>query len=146
MTRIAALSKLLAGQGFRLRLPTAGASMFPVLAFGDLITVSGLGGEEPRLGEILLVARGSRLWCHRLVRADSVDGCRRYWTRGDAHATADEPVTAAQIVGRVLVIERGRVSASRRALLLLRPVLRPPLMRALLSGRQWLATPRRPLK
>lgn len=135
MPRTDTLSKALLAQGIEVRLPTCGSSMYPGIAPGDRVTVAGLGGLEPVEGDILLVAREGRLWCHRLVRAEGVGGLRRYWTRGDALEAADEPVTADQIVGKVLRVERARVSAARRALLLLRPVLPVRLVRALLDAR-----------
>jgi hypothetical protein len=134
VTGISELSLMLVAQDLEVRLPTVGASMYPCLAPGDQVTVSGLRGREPSLGDILLVAQAGRLWCHRLVRAETVDACRWYWTRGDAHGRPDEPVTAEQIVGIVRRIERGRVSAGRRALLLIHQVLTPRLFGALLGG------------
>jgi hypothetical protein len=55
VTSISELALLLVAQDLEVRLPTVGASMYPCLASGDQVTVCGLRGREPSVGEILLV-------------------------------------------------------------------------------------------
>jgi len=62
--------------------------------------------------------------CHRLVRVFEREGSRYYQTRGDSLLGLDEPLRACTVLGRVIEIERGKVSLKRRLFLLFHPVLK----------------------
>ncbi len=122
MNRLLGISEDLLSNGFDLRINTRGPSMFPLIGTGDKITISTI--RNPKIGDILVFRRDDQMVCHRLVKAFERNGTRHFQTRGDSFFNPDEPVTADQILGRVIRIERGRIPLVRRILLFAYPVLR----------------------
>jgi hypothetical protein len=104
------------------RVGARGASMFPFLATGDAVTVAPARSYAP--GEVVVYSRGEAEVCHRVTRILEREGQRWFLLRGDALLLADKPVSAERILGRVVAVERGRVSVPRRVLLFLQPLLR----------------------
>ena len=96
--------------------------MFPLIRTGDRITIS--PEKDPAVGDIIVFGRDDDMVCHRLVRIFEREGTKYFQTRGDSFFGLDEPVTAGQILGKVVKIERGNVSFPRRVLLLLSPALK----------------------
>ncbi len=86
-----------------LRLKVITASMWPLLRAGDEVMVQPIDPRALRPGEVLVVQRGGEWITHRLVTVDE----RGWHTHGDNTRYRDEPVSAAEIVGRVIAIERG---------------------------------------
>ncbi len=85
-----------------LRLTVTSDSMRPLLRVGDVVVVQ---PSEPRalpLGAVIVVQRGGEWITHRLVTVDE----RGWHTHGDDTIYGDEAASAAQIVGRVIAIER----------------------------------------
>jgi signal peptidase I len=122
MSRIKGISEELLGNGFDVRIPTLGPSMFPFIKTGDRITVS--PEKHPSIGDIILFKREGMMICHRLVRVFEKAGIKYYQTRGDSFFHLDVPVTADQILGKVVRIERENGSLPRKILLLVHPALR----------------------
>jgi hypothetical protein len=86
-----------------LRLTVTSDSMRPLLRAGDVVVVQ---PSEPRAvqpGDVIVVQRGGEWITHRLVAIDE----QGWHTHGDNTRYADEAVSAAEIVGRVIAIERG---------------------------------------
>jgi len=85
-----------------LRLRATGASMLPAIWPGDILTVraADAGGVKP--GEIVLYGRDDRFVIHRVV--ENRGGL--LITRGDAVPKNDPPVSAGELLGRVVSIER----------------------------------------
>ena len=116
------LSEDLLRSSYDVRINTRGSSMFPLIRTRDKITIS--PEKNPDIGDIIVFKRNDQMVCHRLVKVFERDGARYFQTRGDTHFSLDEPVLAAQILGKVTRIERGNVSLMRRILLFVYPVLR----------------------
>jgi hypothetical protein len=89
--------------GGELRLSVSGGSMRPALREGDCLVVRPLAGP-PHLGEVLVYARGGRLWAHRLL-ARSPSG-RFMLTKGDARGRPDALLGPEDLVGRAVAVER----------------------------------------
>src|SRR5882762_8342189 len=86
-----------------------GLSMLPAIQDGDVLHVAPVSAGQLRCGEILLVEGegstedGGKLWAHRLIAKD-IRG-DRFVTQGDASQEPDAPVSAHQILGRVIAKE-----------------------------------------
>ncbi|MGA2133206.1 MAG: S24 family peptidase [Bryobacteraceae bacterium] len=95
------------------RLPVTGSSMLPALWPGDLLDVQ--RSAEIRPGDVVVYQRHGRLVVHR-VASRSGD---QITTHGDRLKHPDLPVPAAEILGRVVGVERrGRsVQPHRRPML-----------------------------
>lgn len=83
-----------------------GHSMSPTLVDGDRLLLTPLDGA-PRPGDIVALVRAGHLVVHRLRVLDGGAAI----TRGDASATDDPPVPAAELLG---VVKRVRRSPLRR--------------------------------
>lgn len=79
-----------------------GASMLPTIWPGDVLTIGAAPMAAIRNGDVVLVARDSG-WCaHRVLSRTATT----LITRGDALATTDPPATDAELLGRVISVER----------------------------------------
>ena len=86
-----------------LRLTVTSDSMRPLLRAGDGVVVQPLDPHALRPGEVIVAQHGSEWITHRLVVVDE----RGWHMQGDNARYGDEPASAAEIVGRVIAIERG---------------------------------------
>ena len=116
------ISEHLLNDGFHVRVNTNGGSMFPVVSTGDRVVIC--RASNLKVGDIVVFKRKEEIVCHRLTKIFERDGIRHFQTQGDSFFGADEPITAGQIVGRVIRIDREKVSRARWALLLIQPLLR----------------------
>jgi signal peptidase I len=90
----------------RVQLKVTGASMVPALWPGDLLTVCRCDPSELRPDSMIVFRQKQRLIVHRLMYRIG----DRIVTRGDARPCLDEPVSAAEIIGRVEhVMRNGRL-------------------------------------
>jgi hypothetical protein len=93
------------GHPVRFRAP--GWSMHPTIRNGDAITVAPLGHAPVRVGEVVLYRRGSGAIAHRVIRVQSANGRSvGLVLRGDGAHSCDRPIHLAQVLGRVLSVER----------------------------------------
>jgi signal peptidase I len=107
-------------RGYQVRFRAVGASMQPTIEDGELITVAPVAATSIRRGDILLFQGKRGVIAHRVVR---ITGSARredvrYLLRGDASVSSDDPVGPAQVLGRVLAVQRAgrRIDlTSRRA-------------------------------
>jgi hypothetical protein len=88
----------------RLRTSVRGSSMSPFVRDEDVLTIAPIGGRSPRVGEVIafVLPDTKRLAIHRVV-ARREGG---WLVRGDNCRTADGVVGLADIVGRVIRVER----------------------------------------
>lgn len=101
------LSASLLADGYGIRFRAHGTSMLPLISDGEVIIVEPLPARRIKRGDILLYLRGRGVIAHRVVKIEKANGQpRRFTLRGDTSATADAPVTAAEILGRVCAVER----------------------------------------
>src|SRR4051812_35966420 len=89
------------GHGVRFR--TKGTSMRPAIRDGETITVEPVNPADVKRGEIIFCKTNDGVIAHRVV---SIKRRASFILRGDALQSCDEPVSAAQILGRVVSVER----------------------------------------
>jgi hypothetical protein len=81
--------------------------MHPTIRNGDAITVVPLGTSPVRVGDVVLYRRGPAAIAHRVIRVQSAPGRSvGFVLRGDAARSCDGPIHLAQVLGRVLSVER----------------------------------------
>jgi len=88
----------------QLRVTVVGRSMSPLLRPGDHVVLEPVAVHQLRRGDIITVWRGNALLTHRVINVEP----HRWQTKGDHCRTADPPMSAMSIVGRVAAIERAK--------------------------------------
>jgi signal peptidase I len=142
------VSTELLSAGYSVRFRPGGQSMHPTIRDGERITVEPILAEQVRTGDIILYAAARGPVAHRVVRVERREAqSALFHLRGDCAATPDAPVVAAQILGRVVSVEReGRVIALTGPRARLRRVARRALASLKVLGRTVLQRrPRFPL-
>jgi signal peptidase I len=91
-----------AGEPGPVRLTVTGDSMRPLLRVGDSVVVQPIDPHALQPGDVIVVQRGGDWITHRLVTVDE----RGWHTHGDNTRFGDDVASTAQIVGRVIAIER----------------------------------------
>jgi signal peptidase I len=91
---------LAAGHAARFR--AAGDSMYPAIRNGDSLEIVRCDASELRRGDVILAATSRGLTAHRIVRIGERDGAPQIITRGDNAVRCDAPITADDILGRVV--------------------------------------------
>ncbi len=94
------LQRQLLADGSVVRLQVRGYSMLPLLRDGDIAVIE-QGPYHP--GDILAYVTGQQILIHRFVDRESR---HEYLLRGDALRRNDLPIEEAQILGRLVAIER----------------------------------------
>lgn len=122
LNKVKDISANLLEDGFDVRISTLGLSMFPLIATGDRIIITPQKNLD--IGDLIVFAREDTAVCHRIASVFARDGIGYYRTRGDNCSAFDEPITSDQVIGKVIRIERVRVSLARKILLFVYPVLR----------------------
>ncbi len=93
--------------GVSVRFRADGDSMKPTILSGDTIVVAAVDGAAVERGDIVVYRCGRRLLVHRVVgRIRAGDGSRLH-LRGDGKCGVDAPVHRADVVARVVAVERG---------------------------------------
>jgi hypothetical protein len=109
------------GHSVRFRAP--GNSMYPTICGGDIITVNPIEILSITIGDIILYRHKSGITAHRVVRTlkqseensrgapqgpqkSSLSETLHFFLRGDAAIVFDDPVSAGQILGKVVIVER----------------------------------------
>jgi hypothetical protein len=97
------------GLGVRFRAP--GTSMHPTIRHGDVITVEPVEPPDLKRGDIILYRLQNNFIAHRLVNIEERNGCGlTFILRGDGSTTCDAPVKPAQVLGKIVCLERGHRS------------------------------------
>ena len=116
------MSTELLRQGYSVRFQAPGNSMMPTVSDGERITVRPVSPSDIKPGDIILYRYPGSIFAHRVVRIEKRNGgAPRFILRGDASGAPDEPVEPAQVLGKVVSVERGGRSIdlySRRAKML----------------------------
>lgn len=91
-------------RGLPLRMRARGASMKPMIRDDDIVTITPMGGREPRVGEVLACVRpgAERLVLHRVVAREAGG----WLLRGDNCTMADGVVPPQDVLGAVTRVER----------------------------------------
>lgn len=89
------------------RAKTYGTSMLPFIRSGDYLVIQPVSAKVLRTGDILAYSYDKKMSvvCHRLVKIDNL----RLITKGDTHIKGYEVVLFDNLLGRVSLIERGRI-------------------------------------
>jgi hypothetical protein len=90
-----------------LRLTAFGVSMLPTFFPGDILNITVEPFTEIQDGDVVLFTRHSRFFIHRNLRRLQRGSETFLLTRGDGMPDPDDPVTAAELLGRVVSFERG---------------------------------------
>jgi len=92
------------GVAFKFR--ARGFSMYPFIKDGDVITVSPLAKDSPRLGNVVAFVQREmeKLVVHRVIRI----GANSYFMKGDDTQAGDSPVPKENVLGLVTKVERGQ--------------------------------------
>jgi signal peptidase I len=91
--------------------------MLPAVHPGDIVWVRSADATRARPGDIVLFAREERLVVHRVTERWTKRGELRWVTRGDTLSYKDPPISSAELLGRIVAIERGkRLIIPRRSL------------------------------
>ena len=130
----AAIARAVLDGGASFRFEATGGSMFPLIRDRDVVTIAPLTGNPPRLGDIVafVTSRSQKLMVHRVIRI--VDDS--FLIKGDNRDSADGLIPMANILGRVIKVERGKKAVfsglgPERALIALlsrRGIVRIPLL------------------
>lgn len=106
----AQLSAEILRDGKALRFQAHGASMVPLVRDGDVLLVQPIEPAALRMGDVILFGtEPGRVVVHRVIRCVARPEGRRFTVQGDAVARPDGTIPAAQVYGRVAVIERDGV-------------------------------------
>lgn len=80
-------------------------SMLPLIGIGDIVRIVSVRPEALAKGDIVVYNAGNSLAVHRVVgRTRLPDGREVLVTKGDANGTADEPVAAEAVAGRIVQV------------------------------------------
>lgn len=98
-------------QGYQFKFKAPGDSMYPTICDGDLITVEQKKPSDVCVGDIILYHHENGVVAHRVINIQapqsSVPSTQHlFLLRGDAAIKDDAPVGSAQILGKVVAIER----------------------------------------
>ncbi len=85
--------------------PITGSSMLPFIQDGDRVLVAH-GHTGVRRGDVVVFRREGQMVAHRVIRTHGSDASPTFVTKGDNAPQFDPPLSADEIVGRVLAIER----------------------------------------
>ncbi|HVP42842.1 MAG TPA: S24/S26 family peptidase [Terriglobales bacterium] len=85
----------------RARLRVSGTSMLPALWPGDVVEIVATDATALHPGDLLLVERDARLFCHRFLGSLQRSGQLLLRTRGDLLSREDPPVGPEALLGRV---------------------------------------------
>jgi hypothetical protein len=89
----------------KLRLRVTGSSMLPAVRPDDVLLIRHCTIEETNPGDIVLYIRQRRLFAHRVISRSA----ERLVTQGDSVAEADLPLTAHELLGKVIrIMRRGK--------------------------------------
>lgn len=90
-------------------MPSVGTSMYPLIVEGDICRFMACVADDVRLGEVFLFMDcAGHLVAHRLLRKLTKGGQTRYQFKGDANRNPDAPVELAQILAKLVLIQKRR--------------------------------------
>ena len=96
----------------QVRLAARGYSMLPSLWPGDVLTLQAATLDSLAAGDLVLFVGEGRFFVHRVLRRTQIEGQTRVVTRGDSMPREDQPVSADEVLGKVVSVERhGRILA-----------------------------------
>lgn len=107
------LSAEILAKGGALRVEAHGSSMHPLIRDGDVLTIQPAEAPTLKVGDVALYrVAGERMVAHRIVGRPMRDGGAMLAARGDSSNGTDEEIHAEQVMGRVVLIQRGETTIS----------------------------------
>lgn len=95
-------------RGNALRFRAHGRSMYPFIRDGDVVEVKPVQAAAVGLGDVVLCRYGEgRLVAHRVIGVSTENGRCVLAMKGDSARHRDAPIYSEQVLGQVIVIERG---------------------------------------
>ena len=88
------------------RIPVIGCSMLPLMQEGDHVLIAYLH-KGIRRGDVVVFQQWDILVTHRVISIHQYQPVPTYLTKGDNAPGFDPPLSAHEVIGRVLAIERG---------------------------------------
>ena len=102
------LSGQILQSGHKLRFMARGRSMQPFILDGDILQVVPIGKRQIKWGDVVLAEIGAGIiLAHRVVGVKGRDRNWEYFIKGDACIFPDGWIGAKNILGRVVIVERG---------------------------------------
>jgi signal peptidase len=97
----------------------SGPSMEPAFHVGDLVIVQDVDPDDVVVGDVVRYKEGSIEVVHRVVEVRTERGRLEFITQGDANNTPDDPISGAEVTGRVVHVipKLGWPSIALRAVL-----------------------------
>ena len=99
-------SEQLLRAGISVRFRAGGQSMHPTIRDGETITVEPVAPGIIRCGDIVLYRSRNGIIAHRVVRIERRGAALVFTPRGDGMPASDAPIAAAEVLGRVVMVER----------------------------------------
>lgn len=90
----------------QVRLAARGYSMLPSLWPGDVLTLRTAQLDEVSAGDLVLFQREGNFFIHRVLRRQQINAQMYLITRGDSMPRSDAPVSSAELLGKVISVER----------------------------------------
>lgn len=91
----------------RVNLRVYGSSMLPWIRPRDIVVIRHTKLAKIACGDIVLFARGDRLFVHRVIEKKPTGDATFLVTKGDAHPQRDAPISGDELLGRVSSLYRG---------------------------------------
>lgn len=91
-----------------LRFRALGSSMLPSIKSGDVISVQSAEPQTIIVGDVILYSQNERLYAHRVIHKERVEGTDLIMTKGDYLPSSASYVNDYEILGKVVSIERRR--------------------------------------
>ena len=99
-------SEQLLRAGVSVRFCAGGQSMHPTIRDGETIIVEPIAPGKIQRGDIVLYRLRNGVVAHRVVRIERRGAALVFTPRGDAMPACDAPIAAAEILGRVVAVQR----------------------------------------
>lgn len=100
-------SELVLSEGYRLKMPMNGYSMFPVIRPGDIGLIDHFPFNELKPGNVIVFRNSERLVAHRVIRIIENSEGNYIKCKGDATFRSDPLITQNEYIGRITEITRG---------------------------------------
>ncbi len=96
----------LLSEGIGVRFRAGGRSMTPTIDDGEILIVAPAAAHEIGVADVVFCRTRSRSVAHRVLSVSGAADGARFTLCGDASLENDRPVTAAEVRGRVIAVER----------------------------------------
>ena len=97
----------LLAEGVSVRFRAGGRSMTPTIDDGEVLIVAPAAAREVGVADVVFCQTGARAVAHRVLAISrDAAGASQLTLCGDASLESDRPVTAEQVRGRVIAVER----------------------------------------